>query len=159
MIIRELKPEDNKDLAIVIRRTLEEFKVDKPGTVYFDESTDHLSDIFTVNNSAYFVVELNGEVMGGAGFYPTEGLPDDTVELVKMYLSSGIRRKGVGQILLEKCMLTARNLGVEKMYIETMKELTFAISMYEKNGFYHLSKPIGSTGHTGCDVWMTKNIT
>ena len=158
MIIRKLNPDDNKALANVIRRTLEEFKVDKPGTVYFDESTDHLSDIFTVNNCAYFVVEVDGEIAGGGGFYPTDGLPGDTVELVKMYLLNQFRRHGIGQKLLDKCMEEARNSGNSNMYIETMHELTYAIAMYKKNGFYHLDKPLGNTGHTGCDVWMTRKI-
>ena len=158
MIIRQIRPGDNEAIANVIRRTLEEFKVDKPGTVYFDESTDHLSDIFTVPNSTYFVVEEGGEVMGGAGFYPTKGLPDDTVELVKMYLSPRIRRKGVGQMLLNKCMEEAKNAANKSMYIETMHELTYAISMYKKNGFHHLDKPLGKTGHTGCDIWMAKQF-
>lgn len=158
MIIRKLTPGDNKAIANVIRRTLEEFKVDKPGTVYFDESTDHLSDIFTVNNCAYFVVEVNGELAGGGGFYPTEGLPPNTVELVKMYLSSQFRRNGIGQKLLDICIDEARKAGNSGMYIETMKELTYAIAMYKKNGFYHLDKPLGDTGHTGCDVWMTRKI-
>ena len=158
MIIRKIIPSDDKSLAIVIRRTLEEFKVDKPGTVYFDESTDHLSDIFTVNNCAYFVVEVDGEIAGGCGFYPTDGLPHDTVELVKMYLSNRFRRNGFGQKLLDKCMEEAKNAGNTRMYIETMHELIYAISMYKKNGFYHLDKPLGNTGHTGCDIWMTRKI-
>lgn len=158
MIIRKLKPADDKILGHVIRRTLEEFKVDKPGTIYFEESTNHLSDLFTVDNCAYFVLEEDGEIAGGGGFYPTEGLPSNTVELVKMYLGNGYRGKGYGQKLFDTCLAEARKAGNTRMYIETMHELTFAISMYKKNGFYQLDKPLGNTGHTGCDVWMTREI-
>ena len=158
MIIRNIRPDDDKALSFVIKRALEEFKVDKPGTIYFEKSTDHLSGIFTVDNCAYFVAEVNGEIAGGCGFYPTEGLPENTVELVKMYLSDKYRRNGFGQMLLDKCMQEAKNAGNNQMYIETMHELTFAISMYKKNGFYHLNKPMGNTGHTGCDIWMTRKL-
>lgn len=150
--------EDNPSLAIIVRQSLEEFKANKPGTVYFDETTDHLSDVFTIENSAYFVVEVNGEIAGGSGFYPTEGLPTDTVELVKMYLSKKFRKKGFGQILLQKCMEEAKLAGFEKMYIETMPELTHAIAMYEKNGFEYIPGALGNSGHTGCDVWMIKDL-
>ena len=42
------------------------------------------------------VIEENGEVMGGCGYYPTEGLPDGYAELVKLYLSPKVRGKGYG---------------------------------------------------------------
>ena len=157
-MIRKIKPEDDKILGALIRRALEEFKVDKPGTIYFEESTNHLSDIFTVDNCAYYVVEVDGEIAGGCGFYPTDGLPEHTVELVKMYLSDTYRRNGFGQKLLDKCMMEARISGNNRMYIETMHELTFAISMYKKNGFVHLDKPLGNTGHHGCDIWMARSL-
>jgi putative acetyltransferase len=39
-----------------------------------------------------------------------------------------------------------------------MSELKQAIGVYEKFGFDYLNKPLGNTGHFGCDVWMLKNI-
>jgi len=36
-----IAPEHNKSLASIIRAALEEFGANKPGTVYFDDSTDH----------------------------------------------------------------------------------------------------------------------
>ncbi len=158
MLIRKIIKTDDAALAIIIRKALEDFKANKPGTVYFDESTDHLSDVFTLENSSYFVAVVDGEIAGGAGFYPTEGLPIDTCELVKMYLSKKFRGKGIGQTLLEKCMTEARLSGFRKMYIETLPELTSAIPLYEKNGFHFLSSPMGNSGHTGCNVWMLRDL-
>jgi putative acetyltransferase len=158
MIIRKIITDDNSALAVIIRNSLKEFNADKPGTVYFDETTDHLSDVFKIKRSAYYVVEINGEIAGGGGFYPTDGLPPGTCELVKMYLSKKYRGKGFGQLLLEKCMEEARKQGYHKMYIETMPELVNAISMYEKNGFNHIPTALGNSGHTGCDVWMMRDL-
>jgi putative acetyltransferase len=39
-----------------------------------------------------------------------------------------------------------------------MPELTNAIGMYEKNGFEKIPGPLGNSGHTGCDVWMMKEL-
>lgn len=158
LLLRKIITDDNSALAVIIRSSLKEFNANKPGTVYFDESTDHLSDIFLAPNSGYFVLEINGEVAGGGGFYPTEGLDADTCELVKMYLSKKYRGKGYGKMILEKCMESAKENGFTKMYIETMPELTDAITMYQKNDFYFLSGPLGNSGHTGCDVWMLKDL-
>lgn len=157
-LIRKIVTDDNSALAVIIRSSLKEFNANKPGTVYFDESTDHLSDIFLAPKSAYFVLEINDEVAGGGGFYPTEGLEADTCELVKMYLSKKYRGKGYGKMILEKCMKAAAEKGFTKMYIETMPELTDAIAMYQKNNFHFLPGPLGNSGHTGCDVWMLRML-
>ncbi|MEO6684044.1 MAG: GNAT family N-acetyltransferase [Ginsengibacter sp.] len=149
---------DNEALAIIIRRSLEEFNANKPGTVYYDTSTDTMSENFTEKNSAYFVLEEDGQLAGGCGFYPTEGLPNDTCELVKMYLASKYRKKGYGQLLLDRCIAEAKLAGYSKMYIETLPELKNAIELYKKNGFNFIDKPLGNSGHTGCDIWMMKKI-
>jgi putative acetyltransferase len=157
-LIRTIQPGDDKALATIIRNTLAEFKANKPGTVYFDETTDHLSEVFKAAGSIYFVAELDEEIMGGSGIYPTANLPEGTCELVKLYLSSKARGRGLGKILLQKCITAAKELGYKKIYLETMPELTIAIPMYEKLGFTYLPAAQGSSGHTGCDVWMIKEL-
>ena len=158
MFIRTIREDDNKALATIIRNTLAEFKANKPGTVYYDDTTDHLSEIFKAGNSIYFVAEQQGEILGGSGIYPTANLPAATCELVKFYLSANARGKGVGKLLLQKCITAAKEMGYKKMYLETMPELTIAIPMYEKFGFTYLPAAQGSSGHTGCEVWMIKNL-
>ena len=97
-------------------------------------------------------------VIGGSGIYPTAGLPEGTCELVKLYLSPKGRGKGIGRSLLEKCIIAAKEMGYKKIYLETMPELTIAIPMYERLGFTYLPAAQGNSGHTGCDVWMIKEI-
>ncbi|MEY2901248.1 MAG: hypothetical protein RLY89_354, partial [Bacteroidota bacterium] len=66
--IRPIEPKDNVAIAKIIRTALEEFGANKPGTVYFDASTDDLYSLF--NNQAgsvYFVAEEDGSLLGGAG--------------------------------------------------------------------------------------------
>ena len=158
IIIRTIEPGDDVILARIIRDTLKEFKANKPGTVYFDETTDHLSEVFKASSSIYFVVEFDGTILGGAGIYPTQNLDEGTCELVKLYLAANARGKGVGKLLMEKCIDAAKALGYKKIYLETMPELTVAIPMYEKYGFTYLSAAQGYSGHTGCDVWMIKDL-
>lgn len=158
LTIRTIEPGDNKALATIIRNSLEEFKANKPGTVYFDETTDHLSDVFNADGSIYFVSELEGKIVGGGGIYPTANLDEGTCELVKLYLSANARGKGIGKLLMEKCIDAAKEMGYRKIYLETMPELTVAIPMYEKFGFTYLPSAQGCSGHTGCDVWMIKDL-
>ncbi|MDQ2862995.1 MAG: GNAT family N-acetyltransferase, partial [Bacteroidota bacterium] len=135
IIIREIAADDNAQMAAIIRSSLEDFNAVKPGTVYFDKSTDHLFELFQTEQATYFIAETDGKVVAGAGVFPTEGLPGKTCELVKMYVSSGARGKGLGKLLLRQCINEAKANGFEHMYIETMPELTTAIEMYKKNGF------------------------
>ncbi len=159
ILIRNIEKKDNAALARVIRNTLEEFGANHPGTVYYDESTDHLHEVFSVNPRAvYFIAEAGGEVAGGAGIFPTNGLPGDTCELVKMYLLPEVRGIGLGSRLIEKCIGFARQQGYKKIYLESMPELAKALKTYEKFGFVYLDVPMGNTGHFGCEKWMLKNL-
>jgi putative acetyltransferase len=158
IITRIIQPADNAALAIIIRNALEEFKANKPGTVYFDPTTDNLSAVFTAAGSIYFVAEDNGVLLGGSGIYPTQNLPEGTCELVKLYLSNAARGKGLGKLLIEKCFIAAKEMGYTRMYLETLPELNIAVPLYEKMGFTYLKTPLGNSGHHGCDIWMIKNL-
>ena len=156
--IRSLKKEDNKNIAMIIRSVLAEFKANKPGTVYYDPTTDDLFSLFQTNRSAYFIADSNNEIVGGSGVFPTPDLPDGCCELVKLYLSANARGKGVGKALIEKCFAAAKEFGYTSMYLETMPELNIAVGLYEKLGFKYLKAPLGNSGHFGCGIWMLKEL-
>lgn len=158
LVIRDIQQTDNPFLAVIVRDTLAEFGANHPNTVYYDPTTDTLYEVFRHPLSAYFVAEINGEVVGGGGIYPTDGLDDDTCELVKMYLLPKVRGIGLGRTLIEKCIETARYKGFKKIYLESMPELRQALKVYEKFGFKYLSGPMGNSGHTGCSLWMLKEL-
>lgn len=65
--------EDNAELAGLIRSVFREFKIDRPGTVYFDPTTDNLYDLFRTPGSVYWVAESGGKIAGGCGIFPTPG--------------------------------------------------------------------------------------
>lgn len=159
IIIRTIQPEDNPRIASIIRNSLAEFGANKPGTVYFDASTDHLFETFQTPRSIYYVAVDKDVLVGGAGIYPSPGLPGDTCELVKMYLVPQSRGMGIGRLLMEKCIAYTKQAGYQKIYLETLPELKKAIRVYEKFNFKYLPGPLGNTGHFGCDVWMIRQWT
>jgi len=156
--IRIIEAKDNASLAQLIRKTLKEFGANHPGTVYFDDSTDHLFEVFEIPRSVYYVAELNNEIVGGGGIFPTDGLPGDTCELVKMYLYPQVRGIGLGSMLIQKCMDYAKEAGYKNIYLETMPELKQALKTYEKFGFEFIHHPMGNSGHFGCELWMLKHV-
>lgn len=156
--IRTIEKHDNEALAKVVRDTLAEFGANRPGTVYYDETTDHLFEVFQTPRSIYYVAEYKNEIVGGGGIYPSDGLDQDTCELVKMYLRKKVRGIGLGRHLIENCIDFAMQTGYKQIYIETMPELKQALKTYEKFGFEYIDHPMGNTGHFGCDLWMLKKL-
>jgi putative acetyltransferase len=156
--IRDIQPSDNAAIASIIRDTLAEFGANHPGTVYYDPTTDTMFELFQTAGSRYNVAELDGKIVGGGGIFPTEGLPPGTCEFVKMYLSPQARGLGLGKKLIEKCLEQAKENGYTNVYLETMPELKQALKVYEKFGFEYLNGPMGNSGHTGCSLWMLKEM-
>ena len=156
--IRTIEAPDNESLATVIRDALKEFGANKPGTVYFDPTTDALYELFRTPGAIYYVATLQNELIGGCGIFPTENLPAGTCELVKLYLKASARGTGIGKKLMEKSMNWAKENGYMQVYLESMPELSKAVSIYENLGFIRIQQPLGNSGHCGCDIWMTKEL-
>ena len=155
--LRNIELQDNAAIAKIIRSCLKEFGADKPGTVYYEDRTDNLFGLYSEERSVYFIAEIEGRILGGGGISPTNGLSEDTCELVKMYLLPEARGKGIGAALINKCLETAKQKGFNKVYLESLPELNRAITVYEKFGFKKLNGPLGNTGHLS-GVWMIKEI-
>lgn len=156
--IRPIEQKDNEAIAIIIRQSLAEFGANKPGTVYYDSTTDALFELFKTPGSVYFIAEEKDQLLGGGGIFPTDGLPLNTCELVKMYLHKEARGKGLGRTLIEHCLQWAKQNGYKQVYLETMPELKQALKVYELFGFEYLNGPLGNSGHFGCDRWMLKQL-
>ena len=156
--IRQIQETDNPSIANIIRNSLAEFGANKPGTVFYDPTTDDLFTLFQTKGSVYFIAQLNGVIVGGAGIFPTDALPAGYCELVKMYLNKDVRGMGLGRHLIDKCLQWAKENNYTHCYLETMPELHKAVSVYEKFGFTYLDGPMGNSGHFGCDVWMVKEL-
>ncbi len=157
--IRPIEQKDNIDIAKVIRGALEEFGANKPGTVYFDPTTDALFELFNnTPGSYYYIATIDNNVVGGGGIFPTENLPEGTCELVKLYLHKDARGTGLGKKLLNTAMQWAKENGYTQVYLESMPELSKAVTIYENVGFKRIHQPLGNSGHCGCDIWMVKNL-
>lgn len=158
VVIRPIRPEDNAEIARIIRATLTEFGANHPGTVFTDPTTDDLYTLFRTPGSFYQVASNKGRLLGGAGIFPSPGLPEGICELVKMYLVPTARSIGLGRKMIADGLDRARTLGYRQVYIETMPELIRAVEVYRRFGFRDLPGPLGNTGHFGCSVWMILDL-
>lgn len=152
--IRPIKPSDNPKIARVIRKALEEYGENKPGTVYTDPTTDDLFGLFQTADSCYFIAEADGKIIGGCGVFPTKGLPDGYGELVKLYLDSDFRGHGFGKRLMQKSIAYASETNYTHLYLESIPALNEAVHLYEKMGFQTIDHRLGASGHFSCNLWM-----
>jgi putative acetyltransferase len=158
VLIRPIEPNDNKVLAIIIRAAFEEHDAPKQGTVYSDPTTDDLATLFESSNAVLWVAIVNGVIAGCCGIYPTPNLPVGYAELVKFYFDKKYRGQGIAFQLFEKSIASAKELGYNNIYIESLPHYKKAIAMYEKYGFTYLPQPLGNSGHTSCTIWMEKGL-
>ena len=132
IIIRKVKPEDNLELATLIREVFVEHDAPKIGTVYSDPTTDNLNQLFKKSKSLLWVATDDKNILGCCGIYPTEGLPESCAELVKFYLAPAARGKGIGKKLMEQSINSAIEFGYHSLYIESLEEFSAAVRIYEK---------------------------
>ncbi len=153
-IIREIQPQDNKQVASVIRQVLIDLGVPKVGTAYADKALDHMYENYNVPKASYFVVEENNKIIGCAGVAQLENYDGNVCELQNMYLTEAARGRGLGSQMMDICLAKARDYGFEKCYLETMPYMEDAQKLYKKTGFQYIEARMGDTGHYSCPVWM-----
>ena len=156
--IRQITIDDNLNLSNVIREVLIEIGVPKKGTAYSDPELDFMFENYNKKRSTYYVVENNGKIYGGAGISHLNEANYNICELQKMYFLPSIRGKGLGDQMIEKCLVFALDNKYKYCYIETLPYMKEAQKLYLKKGFSYIKGPIGNTGHTSCNVWLIKKL-
>lgn len=158
-IIRDVEAKDNDVLIQLVHVTLEEFGAKGDGFAMADAELLDMYENYQIEGKHYFVVELDGRVLGGAGVAPLDGEEESGVcELRKMYFFPELRGKGLGKQLIDKCIEKAREMGYHSMYLETITEMTTAQKLYQSRGFEYLKERMGDTGHHSCPVFMLKKL-
>ena len=158
--IRSIQPQDNNEIAKVIREVSTEFGLAaESGYAVADHVVNEMFQTYQHPNSHYWViVDEDNRVLGGGGLSPLKG--DQTIlEIQKMYFLPQIRGYGFAKKLLELCFTFAEEHHCSQLYLETTKSLWQAVNLYEKLGFIHLDQPLGNTGHSeACEIRMLKKL-
>lgn len=156
--IREIEPRDNAAVESIIRSCLLEFGGDREGTAWWDPDLGRFSEIYNSEERKYWVAEKNGMILGGVGIAPLEGAENSGIcELQKMYCLPEARGTGVAHELIKIALEQAAKF-YDRCYLETFGNMTAAQRFYEKHGFSRIDKPLGNTGHYGCDVMYIKAL-
>ena len=143
MNYRIIEEKDNSILAKILRDNLKAHNLDIPGTVYFDEAVNHLSDYYLAKpdkRTYYVLLDESNIVIGGIGLDELAFM-SDTAELQKLYLTDKVKGSGLSYKLMDLIEKTARDMGYKQMYLETHDNLAAAIHVYEKCGYKEIDRP------------------
>lgn len=118
------------------------------------EQLDHPEIHVMPNHGQIFLAKIGDDVLGCVAMVNT-GTPEQGVtefELAKMAVSPTAQGKGVGKKLCLAAIDYARQLGVKKVWLESNRILTPALTMYASVGFREV--PSIPTPYARADIRM-----
>lgn len=144
IIIRQATNRDCEKIQTLVFGVLREY-----GLTPDENKTDRdIADIeanYLHRGGVFELIEdADGNLLGTVGLYPINA---QTIELRKMYFSKNLRGRGFGKKTLARMIEKARELGYQKIYLETAQVLREAVHLYEKYGF----QPTDEKHATRCD--------
>ena len=116
--IRLIEKNDNAVVADIIHLVMTEFEAVGCGYSINDSEVDNMYTAYAPDRHAFYVIELDGQVLGCGGFGPLTGAGEDICELRKMYFKSELRGLGVGTQLLNLCLEEATKAGFRHCYLK-----------------------------------------
>lgn len=119
-IIRNMKPEDVPQVAELESQTFSQ-----------PWSAKGFLDSLKLSNTIFLVACDGQEIVGYAGMY----LSVDEGEIVNVAVAQNMRRKGIGDALLDEMAECAAKKGAQRIVLEVRVSNEPAIRLYEKHGY------------------------
>jgi len=155
-LIRNWQKSDRFVAAEVIRQVLAEYDLPWQPNVA-DLDVLEVEKFYLARQGEFWVVELAGEIVGTAAYYPLKNKAERAtkeVEIRKMYLLPQARNQGLGTYLLIRLEETIQKRGFNKVLIETASCLQEAVILYEKNNY----QPLLEVATERCDRAYYKDL-
>lgn len=139
IIIEEITPHDAVPVSEMIRRNIGAYE--EAGTVVASTNRrlTKFESIYKESGSVFIVARdrLSGQCVGGAGIGPLQGLaPSEGLgEIRDLFVEPDFRGHGIGARLLKRCLNEARQIGYDRLYLETTPQMEHAQKLFIRNGF------------------------
>ena len=130
--IRRVRTDDVSAVIALVRDVLSEFGLSFGQGSATDTELHDLPASYDSRGGAFWVALSGGEICGTCGVSP---VGEGVYELRKMYLHPSSRGRGLGQKLLDEAIRWTRDKGARRLVLDTVHEMTRAITFYEANGF------------------------
>jgi len=138
MLFKEflIRPATNNDIPSiknVVFSSLKEYGL-KPETTGKDRGLSNIERNYFSNNG-FFGVAVDTKTNYIVGTFGLFAINRDICELRKMYLLKDVRGQGLGKFILNSAIHLAKEKRYKKIILETISQLTEAISLYKQSGF------------------------
>jgi putative acetyltransferase len=117
------------------------------------EILDNPEEKIITPGGCLFLALDNDKVIGTAGLMKENA---DKLELVKMTVDPAYRGHGIGKQLLEHCLVKARELNANKIFLYSNSQLKTALKLYEQYGFAYVT--VTDSPLLTADVKMELNL-
>ena len=102
----------------------------------FEEELLQLKEMYSEPTGAIFLLQQAEEFIGCVAIRKKE---NGIAELKRMYIKPTTRKAGGGTLLLEAALAAAKTFGYKLIRLDTLANMTPAINLYKKHGFYEIA--------------------
>lgn len=104
---------------------------------HFEQEVDHLKEKYGKPYGRLYIAFYNGKVAGCIGL---RKIDNQNSEMKRLFVKPEFRGKHIGNILAEKVINDAKEIGYKSILLDTLPFLKSAIKMYKKMGFYEIEQ-------------------
>ena len=124
-------------------------------TIHEISSEKYLIELVSDSRLKFFVSEENGEITGLA---VNRVKDDSTMELAGIIVRDDLLGRGIGSLLISRCIDSARDAGFASMVVKTEMSNDRAISFYMKRGFVRIGNALETVGNSKIDLAMLRLV-
>ena len=126
--IRPFRPEDQQQARALVLAGLAEHwgKLDPSKNPDLENIAESYAGV------VFLVAEKGGCIIATGALVPRSG---GTAEIVRMSVARGIRRQGLGSLILQELIEQAKRLGFRRIVLETTETWAEVIAFYQRLGF------------------------
>lgn len=98
-----------------------------------DEEIGRISDYYATKDGSFWVADDEGRLAGMFGLETAVG--GHAMELRRMYVDPGLRRRGIARTMLAFAENECRRRGVRRLELSTSEVQAAALSLYRNSGY------------------------
>ncbi|MFT3909676.1 MAG: GNAT family N-acetyltransferase [Ferruginibacter sp.] len=102
---------------------------------HFEEELVSLKEMYAAPFGGIILCKKESEY---AGCIAIRKIDADTAELKRMYVKPEFQQHGIGNALLQDALKLAKKYNYKKIRLDTLSNMTPAINLYKRNGFYEI---------------------
>ena len=102
----------------------------------FNEEVENLESKYSRPKGVIYIAYDNKNYP--VGCFGIKAFNNTICELKRMYLKEEARGLGIGKLIIKKAITVGKELGYNKMRLDTLSSMLPAVGLYEKSGFYEI---------------------